>query len=156
MTLEVVSGVIIRDGRILLTQRKATQDFPFHWESPGGKVEGMGESHHSALRRELEEEVGLTSVDIAMQPLWTGKIKRQRAEDGYAYVHLYRCESTPVGGLLQEPKPLEGQGIGWFAANELQVLLLAPANALARALLFRAVCQSEQKIGPAQRSKVGL
>jgi 8-oxo-dGTP pyrophosphatase MutT (NUDIX family) len=37
--IEVVSAMIHRRGRILLTQRRAGKDFAFRWESPGGKVE---------------------------------------------------------------------------------------------------------------------
>lgn len=56
--IEVVSAVIIRAGRILLTQRPDGKDFPFTWECPGGKVEG-NESHNLALARELMEELGI-------------------------------------------------------------------------------------------------
>lgn len=51
--IEVVSGVIIQKGRILLTQRREEQDFPFTWECPGGKVES------SAATRAAEQMKGL-------------------------------------------------------------------------------------------------
>ena len=55
---EVVAAVLEREGRILICQRTATQPHPFKWEFPGGKVE-PGESAPQALRRELEEELGI-------------------------------------------------------------------------------------------------
>jgi 8-oxo-dGTP diphosphatase len=54
----VVAAIIERGGRILICRRKPDQAHPLKWEFPGGKVEG-GETPAQALRRELEEELGL-------------------------------------------------------------------------------------------------
>jgi 8-oxo-dGTP diphosphatase len=56
----VVAGVIIRDGTILICQRTRHQSMPLKWEFPGGKIE-FGEQPRDALRRELEEELGITA-----------------------------------------------------------------------------------------------
>ena len=54
----VVAAVIERDGQILIGQRKAGEWHAFKWEFPGGKVE-PGETPDAAIRRELEEELGI-------------------------------------------------------------------------------------------------
>jgi 8-oxo-dGTP diphosphatase len=54
----VVAGILERDGKILICQRRADQVHPLKWEFPGGKVEA-GEAPVSALVRELEEELGI-------------------------------------------------------------------------------------------------
>ncbi len=54
----IVAGLVIDEGRVLLTQRLASGSHPLEWEFPGGKVE-PGESPEAALARELAEEVGL-------------------------------------------------------------------------------------------------
>jgi len=54
----IVAAVMVRDGKVLICQRKATQEFPFKWEFPGGKIEN-GEETTAALRRELQEELGI-------------------------------------------------------------------------------------------------
>jgi 8-oxo-dGTP diphosphatase len=59
--LQVVAGIIEREGRILICRRKADQSHPLKWEFPGGKVE-QGETIPQALARELEEELGLRAV----------------------------------------------------------------------------------------------
>jgi len=52
---------MVRDGRILICRRRADQAHPLKWEFPGGKVEG-GESPEDALRRELQEELGIEAA----------------------------------------------------------------------------------------------
>jgi 8-oxo-dGTP diphosphatase len=54
----VVAGVIIQNGRLLVCQRTRHQTIPLKWEFPGGKIE-EGEQPRDALRRELEEELGI-------------------------------------------------------------------------------------------------
>ena len=56
----VVAGILERDGRILICQRKADQAHPLKWEFPGGKVEA-GEEPGAALQRELNEELGIVA-----------------------------------------------------------------------------------------------
>lgn len=58
MKTPIVAAVIVRDGKVLLCQRRAEQDFPLKWEFPGGKIE-PGEETTAALRRELSEELGI-------------------------------------------------------------------------------------------------
>lgn len=59
--LEVVAGILERDGRILVCRRKPVQTHPLKWEFPGGKVE-RNESLPQALERELAEELDIHSV----------------------------------------------------------------------------------------------
>ena len=59
--LQVVAGILSRNGRILICRRKSEQDHPLKWEFPGGKVE-VGESPEDALRRELEEELDIRAA----------------------------------------------------------------------------------------------
>ncbi len=54
----VVAGIIIEKGKLLVCQRTRHQTMPLKWEFPGGKIE-EGEQPRDALRRELEEELGI-------------------------------------------------------------------------------------------------
>lgn len=140
--VEVVSAVIVRDGRILLTQRRSDKDFPFTWECPGGKVDG-NESHHSALRRELCEELGISGADdiqIANNALWCDGFKNgvSRAERAEIFLLMY---PTFVSADAK-PWPREGQGIGWFDAGEMRRLPLAPGNKAALDTIVRWIARA--------------
>jgi 8-oxo-dGTP diphosphatase len=54
----VVAGLIVKEGKLLVCQRTRHQTMPLKWEFPGGKIE-EGEQPRDALRRELEEELGI-------------------------------------------------------------------------------------------------
>ena len=56
--IRVVAGILTRGDEILICQRTRHQTKPLKWEFPGGKIE-TGEQPRDALRRELEEELGI-------------------------------------------------------------------------------------------------
>jgi 8-oxo-dGTP diphosphatase len=57
----VVAGLILQEGKLLVCQRTRHQTMPLKWEFPGGKIE-EGEQPRDALRRELEEELGILAT----------------------------------------------------------------------------------------------
>ena len=57
----VVAALIFKDGKILVCQRTRHQTMPLKWEFPGGKIE-EGEQPRDALRRELDEELGIDAT----------------------------------------------------------------------------------------------
>lgn len=54
----VVAALILRGDQVLVCQRRPDQPMSLKWEFPGGKIE-PGESPEEALRRELDEELGI-------------------------------------------------------------------------------------------------
>ena len=57
----VVAALIMQDGKLLVCQRTRHQTMPLKWEFPGGKIE-EGEQPRDALRRELDEELGIQAT----------------------------------------------------------------------------------------------
>lgn len=101
--VEVAVGVLIQpDGQFLLTSRPAGKVYEGYWEFPGGKLE-QGESVEQALRRELQEEIGIT---IASVHPW----KVEMVDYPHALVRLNFCKVFEWTGELQMH---EGQLFAW-------------------------------------------
>jgi 8-oxo-dGTP diphosphatase len=111
-TLKVVAGILSREGRFLVCQRRGDGAFPHKWEFPGGKME-PGEDADAALRRELREE-----LDIAVES----------AREVFRHAHVY-ADGTRVelaffevrvyGG---EPRNRVFRRIAWVPVHELEKL----------------------------------
>lgn len=56
--IKVTCACIIKDGKILITQRGPESDHPFLWEFPGGKIKA-GETAEECIKREIWEELEL-------------------------------------------------------------------------------------------------
>src|ERR1043165_6883628 len=57
--VEVVTALLVNDGKVLMCERHTEKIYPLHWEFPGGKVE-PGETLVEALKREVHEELHMT------------------------------------------------------------------------------------------------
>lgn len=100
---DVAVGVLIDpQGRFLLTTRPPGKVYAGYWEFPGGKVEA-GETIEAALRRELQEEIGVTIGPV--QP-W----REQLVDYPHALVRLHFCQVRQWTGALHMH---EGQSFAW-------------------------------------------
>ncbi|MEO7886200.1 MAG: NUDIX domain-containing protein [Polaromonas sp.] len=101
--VDVAVGVLLRpNGDFLLTSRPPGKVYEGYWEFPGGKLEA-GETVEQALRRELQEEIGVTIG--AAQP-W----KVEMVDYPHALVRLNFCKVFDWTGELQMH---EGQTFAW-------------------------------------------
>ena len=85
LELNVVAGIVRRDGRILICQRPEGGHMPGLWEFPGGKIKD-GENSRQALRREISEELGI-EVDVG-HLYWE---TRYRYPDRNVHLRFYDC-----------------------------------------------------------------
>lgn len=117
--LEVVCAVLIRDNRVLVCQRAPGKHLEGCWEFPGGKVE-KGENLHSALKREIVEELRCSiEIDEALTAI----------EHHYPQLsinlHAFSCHLTPDS---PEPSAYEHSSMQWVSCKELDKLYLAGAD----------------------------
>lgn len=82
---QVVAALIVRGEEILICQRGEDQPMPLKWEFPGGKVE-PGEEQVAALKRELEEELGI-SATIGEK---VAAVEHHYKKGGAVALHFYR------------------------------------------------------------------
>ena len=101
--IDVAVGVLIDgEGRFLMTSRPTGKVYADHWEFPGGKLES-GETVAQALRRELNEELG---IDIGQAHPWQVEI----VDYPHALVRLHFCKVYEWAG---EFEMREGQAMAW-------------------------------------------
>ena len=114
--IEVVAAIMHRNGAYYATQR-GYGEFEGMWEFPGGKIE-PGESQETALKREIQEELG---VDIYIKELLC------TTEYDYPTFHLtmhcYLCSVASGEIELREHKSAQ-----WLTAETLDTVEWLPAD----------------------------
>ncbi len=114
--IEVVAAILHRDEAYFATQR-GYGEFEGMWEFPGGKIE-PGESHEIALKREIQEELG---VDIIIENLLC------TTEYDYPSFHLtMHCYLCSVA--LGEIELREHKSACWLTAETLDRVEWLPAD----------------------------
>jgi 8-oxo-dGTP diphosphatase len=121
MKTVLVSAVALIDidGRVLIAQRPEGKSMAGLWEFPGGKVEA-GETPELALMRELEEELGIETLESCLAPL---TFASHTYDDFHLLMALFACrkwKGTPHGK--------EGQSLKWVRVNELKNYPMPPAD----------------------------
>lgn len=118
---EVVAAVIEHDGKILCMQRnKGKFDYvSYKFEFPGGKVEA-GEERHTALERELREEM---DMDISIPEDAYLMTVEHTYPDFAITMHAYVCK-------LAQPKFVMKEHVAakWLAPADLNTLDWAAAD----------------------------
>ncbi len=116
-TIDVVAGVIKKDGKFLIARRSKDKHLGGYWEYAGGKVE-EGESDQLTLHRELNEEFGI-QVEVKQ----------------YLTTSFFRYEKINVNLKAYLVKHLSGDfvlrdhdAISWVTSEELQNFEFAPAD----------------------------
>jgi 8-oxo-dGTP diphosphatase len=125
--IEVVAAILQRDGAYFATQR-GYGEFEGMWEFPGGKIE-PGESREDALKREIQEELG---VDIYIKELLC------TTEYDYPTFHLtmhcYLCSVASGEIELREHKSAQWltaetlDSVEWLPADEKIIVMLQAKN----------------------------
>jgi 8-oxo-dGTP diphosphatase len=116
--IHVVAGILSdAQGRVLVAQRPSGKHHAGLWEFPGGKLE-PGETAHTALRRELREELG---VEIgAIEPLIG--VPWHYAEKSI-FLDVYRVQD-----FAGTPHGREGQAVAWHGIDDLVALAMPPPD----------------------------
>lgn len=125
--VEVAVGIVLRQHegqeQFLLGSRPQGKPYAGYWEFPGGKIEA-GESVEEALRREFEEELGIT---IGAAEIW--RVTEHDYE--HALVRLHWCKVRDWQG---EFEMREGQQVAWQSLQTTVTPILPGAYPVLEAL----------------------
>ncbi|HEX7724649.1 MAG TPA: NUDIX hydrolase [Candidatus Paceibacterota bacterium] len=114
-----IKGLCVRDGKVLLAKESA--ELSGMWEMPGGGLD-FGEDVKEGLKREIEEEMGLSIRRISDKPIyvWSYKQHGHKLEWYYCLVVIYQIELEN----LDFTPSRECTEIRFFSKEELQTLPL--------------------------------
>jgi ADP-ribose pyrophosphatase YjhB (NUDIX family) len=108
-----VSGAIFRDGKVLLVRRARSPGKGFY-SFPGGRVE-FGESLHTALHREVDEETGL-KIEIVGLAGWREVLPGTGGGGGHylimSFAARWRAKEPVLNDEHDDFKRLEPDAIG--------------------------------------------
>ncbi len=114
---QIAVGIVIKDGKLLITRRKEKGLLGGLWEFPGGKIES-GESADQACLREIKEEVNL-AVEIA----------RPLTRIRHAYTHFRVVIDVFVCRYLSgRVKLKDATGFRWIRPDEIDRFPFPAAN----------------------------
>ena len=133
--IHVVTAAIVnhQDKRLFMQRRSGTTSYPWHWSTPGGKA-GPHEGLWSALFRELHEEHGVRAnyqifggeLWPQMDPVYEHDLVSSRTGQPMRVM----CRLVPASAIIG-PYSANAEavaGFDWVSADELEALMLAPAD----------------------------
>jgi 8-oxo-dGTP diphosphatase len=116
-TIRVVAAVLEREGKYLITQRRASAVLPLLWEFPGGRVEAS-ETDAQALKREVMHRLGAE--------IECGKLISFVSHPYEHYVvdlFLYECRL-----LTEHLEPKAVSAFKWVASSDFDQYPFTPAD----------------------------
>jgi mutator protein MutT len=116
--VEVALAIVFREGRLLVTKRRAETHLGGSWELPGGKLRAS-ETPEACAVREVREETRVVVV---------ARVRRETIEWDYperrVALHPVECDWLEGDGELVEVSDL-----AWVTRAELLARPFPPANA---------------------------
>ena len=110
-----------------------------YWGLIGGKLD-VGEEPRAAALREVEEELGIASSEIALKSLCDIRIRRDAGSDKIGARYFVATLDLGMDKLSlrynAEEGKVEGEGLGWFTAEEIHHMWLRPEDRTAVARFF--------------------
>jgi mutator protein MutT len=115
--IEVGSGIILRRGRYLVSQRPEGSHLGPCWEFPGGKRE-VGETIQECVARKVRDELG---IEVTVGKLW--RVIERVYPERVVRLHFFLC--TLKSGT---PRAIGCQHFRWILPSEFGTYDFSPAD----------------------------
>lgn len=118
IVVSVIAIIHFQNKFLLVKRQKDDELFPSHWQNLGGKLE-TGERIESALKREIQEEIGIsiknTYPQFVLSYSW---LKGENEPVRLGLVFLFNLQKLPKRIKLCS----ELEDFGWFTLEEIKKL----------------------------------
>jgi 8-oxo-dGTP pyrophosphatase MutT (NUDIX family) len=122
---------------------KRTLDAPVHpayWALFGGRIDPGEQPKHAALR-EVQEELGLSRRQVKLADLCDVRIRRDDGSDALTLRYFHSALALDMDCLTlrrsSKEAKVEGQGLGWFTAEEIHHMVVRPEDRIAIDTFFQ-------------------
>ncbi|MEO2204556.1 NUDIX domain-containing protein [Paenibacillus pabuli] len=122
---------LIRWGHKILLIHKARGAYKGYWDLPGGRLE-FGEQPETTLHREIEEETGLTDVQVTIRSAESNVVHwvyQGMPEELHHIGILYDVQlksDKQASEIRKEPDGEDSLGADWFTLEQVRHLSLTP------------------------------
>jgi 8-oxo-dGTP diphosphatase len=115
--IDVTCAIIMKEGKVLVTQRSEKMNLPLKWEFPGGKID-PNETDIDCIIREIKEELNI-EIEILK------KLNPKQFDYEMFRINLIPFISYYVSGniILSEHKDYK-----WLTRDDLHFIDWAPAD----------------------------
>lgn len=133
-----VYGLVTWEQKILLIQ-KARGVYRGQWDLPGGRLE-FGEQPETALHREIDEETGLTDVQLMIHSAESNVMEWMHQDEPEELHHIgilydvYLTSASRPENIQKEPDGEDSMGACWFTLEQVSEIQLTP---FAKYMIYR-------------------
>jgi 8-oxo-dGTP pyrophosphatase MutT (NUDIX family) len=113
---------------------------PGYWGLFGGRVDGIEQPKKTAIR-EVREELGIVLRDATLKALCDVKIQRGNVRNALGVRYFSAELEVDMDKLTLKRNAhegkVEGEGLGWFTAEEVNHLMVRPEDRTAICAFFK-------------------
>lgn len=122
-----IKGLVVEDGKILLSLLEGNPTYGPKWELPGGGLD-FGEELRTGFHREIQEELGVSVASMDERPHYLWTVFRKDSSRGYGAIHLFHVCYRITLDSQDFGSDAEAKETKFFSPEELKDLAIHPSS----------------------------